>query len=247
MLRLTSLAILFTLVSTSAAADTTTLRDNPSSKEETVGLLGGMAVGGAVGGPPGLIAGAAIGALLGDGLLAKRRVSHLQASLQATHRELALLQEETRTLRLAGQSSGAAVRGLPVLAETGMDRVCCDNTVVSLYFRNDSSAVEPQDHELLSSFANLTRQMPDPAIEITGYADRNGDAEYNLELSRQRSLAVRDALARLGVDNIRVTTIAYGEARPLHAQQSPANDFFDRRVILRLRDASQLMVTRNAN
>ena len=43
-----------------------------SGPEESVGLLGGLALGASVGGPPGAIAGATIGALLGDGWSAKK-------------------------------------------------------------------------------------------------------------------------------------------------------------------------------
>ncbi|MEX2130094.1 MAG: OmpA family protein [Pseudohongiellaceae bacterium] len=224
---------------------------------ETTGVLSGMTIGGMVGGPPGIIAGAAIGALLGDGWNAKRRVNDLQVSLYESQLRLAMLQEESDRLQdeLAAASressreivtpSGARI--IPANLESPVTRICCDNTVVSVHFRTGSSSIENHDQEILDSFANLSRQLPDPAIEIVGYADRNGDAGVNLQLSQRRSEAVKTYLASLGIRNASVTTIAHGESRPVQANQNLETDFFDRRVILRLRDSSQLMLSQREN
>jgi outer membrane protein OmpA-like peptidoglycan-associated protein len=42
-------------------------------------------------------------------------------------------------------------------------------------------------------------------ISITGYTDKTGTAENNLELAKQRALAVRTALVQLGVQPARIT------------------------------------------
>ena len=46
-----------------------------------------------------------------------------------------------------------------------------------------------------------------------------------------------------GIDNTLIATLAYGETRPLQLVQNFETDFFDRRVIVRLRDSSQSMLT----
>ena len=89
----------------------------------------------------------------------------------------------------------------------------------------------------------LAQQLPTGAIEITGYADRNGDADANLRLSQARTASVKSFIERLGVDDATITTVAHGETQPLHATQSVETDFFDRRVIVRLTDTSQQMLT----
>ena len=185
----------------------------------------------------------------------KKRVNNLQVQLVNTRLELALLEEQTANLRTQyqlarGDSDRDSVRNqrrspeaIPVSLESTPDRNCCDNTIMSLYFRTGSATIEDHDHELIASFARLSRNIPDPVIEITGYADRNGDAEANLQLSRDRTLSIKQLLSLHGINNTAITTVAHGETRPLHANQSLENDFFDRRVILRLRNPGQLMLT----
>lgn len=212
---------------------------------ETSGILGGMALGGLIGGPPGLIAGAAIGALLGDGYTARRSVNELQLELYESHLVLTQLQAERDALLQAQSAVIPAPRIQAVSTDMPRLRDCCDNTVVAVYFRPDSSDVESHDREVLDSFVRLSRQMSDPAIEITGFADRTGDAQHNLQLSQRRSLAVRDYLAAQGLSAAHLTTVAYGESRPLQPAAAPGTDFFDRRVLLRLRDARQSMLTQS--
>jgi outer membrane protein OmpA-like peptidoglycan-associated protein len=89
----------------------------------------------------------------------------------------------------------------------------------------------------------LAQQLQTSAIEITGYADRNGDADSNLRLSQSRTANVKSFIARLGVDDAAITTVAHGETQPLHAIQSVETDFFDRRVIVRLTDTSRQLLT----
>lgn len=244
MIRPIFLTIAFTLIATPVLASNDSSTEYPGTAENT-GILGGIAVGASVGGPPGAMAGAAIGALLGNGWNARKQVGELQGDVADLRQQTESLQRQKTELELALRE---AVRQrnqtIPASYEQPVSP-CCDNTVVSVYFRSGSDAVEAHDHEVLSSFARLSQHMADPLIEITGYADRNGDADANLRLSQRRSLQVSNLLAQLGVDNTKLTTVAYGETRPLSQEPTFETDFFDRRVVLRLRDASQLMLSRS--
>jgi membrane fusion protein (multidrug efflux system) len=44
-------------------------------------------------------------------------------------------------------------------------------------------------------------------IQITGYADKSGNAAANLDLAKRRAQAVRDELVQLGVDSKRITLV----------------------------------------
>ena len=253
MIRHISLIFVFTLASSLSLADTSTADyGHKTTAAETTGVLGGATLGALAGGPLGMIGGAAIGALLGDGWNSKQQVGDLQASLYESQLRLAMLQDEADKLKRDLASSrevttASGARIIPAAIESPITRICCDNTIVSLHFRSGSSGIESHEEEILNSFARLSEQLPDPTIEITGYADRNGDAQANLRLSQRRSEAVRDYLALMGIKNSTITTIAYGEEKPLQASQSLESDFFDRRVVLRLRDASQLMLTQGGS
>ena len=247
MIRPTILSLVLSLPASVVLANTNGAEGSTtsSSTAENTGIVSGIAVGASVGGPPGAIAGAAIGALLGNGWAARRQVDELQNHVVDLRQQTDALQREKAELELAlREAARQRNQAIPANYEEAVTG-CCDNTVVSVYFRTGSDAVESHDHEVLASFARLSNHMTEPLIEITGYADRNGDAEANLRLSQRRSLSVKHLLSQMGVDNTKVTTVAYGESRTLSNEPTFETDFFDRRVILRLRDASQLMLSRN--
>jgi len=248
-----SLILILSLAASTALAGTEPANyGNSDSPEETTGFFTGMAIGGVAAGPPGVVIGAVIGAMLGDGWSAKKRVGDLQADLYASRLETDVIREEAIALqqeyRLAQQQLDTlrteAPQVLPAFLTTQTVQACCDNTVLSLHFRTGSSVIESHYQEQLTSLVKLAKQMPTASVEITGYADRNGDADRNLALSRDRTDSVKQFFNRSGYQNSSIKTIAYGETRPLQPAQSFESDFFDRRVIVRLRDTSQQMVTR---
>jgi len=251
MIKQTSLALVLSLASATAAADTQRADYQTSSKEETTGFFSGAVLGGVAGGPPGVIIGAAFGALAGDGWRARAEVGELQANLYENQLRLAALQEETDAIQaqhqLAQQRleelSSERARVYPANAVVGSP--CCDNTVLSLNFRSGSSNIETHYEEQLAGLIKIAEQMPSARVEITGYADRNGDADLNLRLSRERSNSVKQFLSSRGIQTSSIKTIAYGETRPLEPTQDFESDFFDRRVIVRVRDNSASMLTQN--
>jgi sortase system peptidoglycan-associated protein len=214
-----------------------------------------LALGGATGGPPGAALGAVIGIVVGNGYFARRQVGNLQASLSQNQIELAMIKEEAQELQrahqIALQQLDRAIQRstlvVPARLEVRSVDACCDNTALSLHFRTGSSDIESQYENQLTNLVNLFRQMPSSSVEITGYADRNGDASFNLALSQQRTEAVRDFFNRMGIQSSSMKTVAYGETQPLQPNQTLENDFFDRRVIVRLRDTSQQMLSRSTD
>ena len=52
------------------------------------------------------------------------------------------------------------------------------------------------------------------AVRVEGHADRVGNQNYNLELSRKRVEAVRSALIRNGVPRHLIDVVGYGFSRP---------------------------------
>ena len=85
--------------------------------------------------------------------------------------------------------------------------------------------------------------MRNSKIEIFGYADRNGEALENLEISKRRSQSIQKFLAQNGVNRASITTIGYGETTPLKLDSSYESDFFDRRVSIHLRVDDNLVTS----
>ena len=245
-----SFLVILCFAASAAGADTSHANyDDPPSKEEITGVISGAIIGASVGGPPGFVIGASVGALLGEGFNTKGEVKDLQASLFETQLQLAAVKDELGTIEQEyqiaqielDQTRNVRSQILPAFLSTQPAITCCDNTVVSIHFRTGSSDIESHYEEQLNGMANIASQMTSAKVEITGYADRNGDAAHNLTLSRHRSESVKSFFNEKGINNALITTVAYGETRPLQQTQSLESDFFDRRVIVRIRDNSESM------
>ena len=83
-------------------------------------------------------------------------------------------------------------------------------------FEFDSAELTEEGKRALDKIIELrSRNLQNPKIEITGYADRIGPEEYNLELSKKRALAVRDYLVSHGIDQNLITAKGLGAADPV--------------------------------
>jgi len=83
-----------------------------------------------------------------------------------------------------------------------------------IFFDLDQSEVDASDQATLRSQAAWLAKYPQKRITIEGHCDERGTREYNLALGERRANATKNALAALGVDPSRITTISYGKERP---------------------------------
>ena len=52
-------------------------------------------------------------------------------------------------------------------------------------------------------------------VSIEGHCDERGTVEYNLALGEKRAAAAKDYLVNYGITADRVSTVSFGEERPL--------------------------------
>ena len=83
-----------------------------------------------------------------------------------------------------------------------------------IFFALDQSDVDAEDQATLRSQAAWLARYPQKRVAIEGHCDERGTREYNLALGERRANATKNALAALGVDPSRITTISYGKERP---------------------------------
>lgn len=67
-----------------------------------------------------------------------------------------------------------------------------------VYFDVGAAAIGPEGRKTIADLIS-TVKAHDLTVAITGYTDRTGDVDQNIELAKQRALAVRDALIDAGV------------------------------------------------
>ena len=89
-----------------------------------------------------------------------------------------------------------------------------------IYFEFDSIRLSPEAQEILTQKAAWLRKNPQARITIEGHCDDRGTNEYNLALGEGRANSAREYLVDLGIKESRITTISYGEERPIDTGQN---------------------------
>jgi len=82
----------------------------------------------------------------------------------------------------------------------------------------------------LDKLVPVLNQYPDTNIQIYGYTDSTGSAEYNLNLSNQRAASVKAYLAAKGLASGRFVTTGLGIADPIATNDTPEGRSQNRRV-----------------
>ena len=105
--------------------------------------------------------------------------------------------------------------------------------VYGIYFGFASATIRPESARVLKEIADTLQRNPVWKLRIEGHTDGVGSDAANLELSRRRSAAVRDALVggfKIGAD--RLSTDGKGESVPKAANDTPEGRAQNRRVEL---------------
>jgi peptidoglycan-associated lipoprotein len=85
----------------------------------------------------------------------------------------------------------------------------------NIHFEFDKYDIRPVDEMILQGIAAWLEENRAKRVLIEGHCDERGTNEYNMALGEQRALAARRFLVGLGVESGRLSTISYGEERPL--------------------------------
>jgi peptidoglycan-associated lipoprotein len=85
----------------------------------------------------------------------------------------------------------------------------------TVFFDFDKSDIRVDAAEILQRNAEMLQLYPHMNITLEGHCCEIGTAEYNLALGERRALATRDYLLMLGISGDRMSTVSYGEEKPL--------------------------------
>ncbi len=82
----------------------------------------------------------------------------------------------------------------------------------------------------LDKLTEFLKENPAQQILIEGHTDSVGSENFNMELSRNRAAAVRDALSNRGISMARMKTEGFGKSRPVASNETAAGRQQNRRV-----------------
>lgn len=110
---------------------------------------------------------------------------------------------------MAGAAAGAAAGTQPM----EQSRAAFEDA--DIYFDYDSFDLSAQAKKVLAEKAAFLKVRPGIKVRIEGHCDERGTAEYNLALGERRAKAAQEYLVFLGVNAQRLTTVSYGEEKPV--------------------------------
>ncbi|MEX1994067.1 MAG: peptidoglycan-associated lipoprotein Pal [Steroidobacteraceae bacterium] len=101
-----------------------------------------------------------------------------------------------------------------------------------IYFDFDRSDIRPEFTALINTHARHLAGAGTTRIRLEGHTDERGSREYNIALGERRAQAVRRALMLQGAGDAQLTTVSYGEERPVVEGSEEASYEKNRRVEL---------------
>lgn len=97
-------------------------------------------------------------------------------------------------------------------------------------FDKGSSAIKVTTQPSLYVLSQTLNRHPEVRVQLVGYSDNSGDANFNVELSKNRAKSVSEYLVAHGVDTARVNVEGRGDADPVDDNSSAVGRARNRRV-----------------
>lgn len=133
-----------------------------------------------------------------------------------------------------GGDAGASTSGMDGTDPYGGEEFGTDPSAGELamviYFDFDSSEVRAADQDIVSRHAMQLSDNLGWRVRLEGHADERGSREYNIGLGERRAQAVRQMLLIQGVSPDQISTVSFGEERPVSFGSSEADYAQNRRV-----------------
>lgn len=236
-MKLSAIVLGLTMSSNLMAAE----RQSEETQTELIGLGSGIVVGTAIAGPLGGMVAGLFGLLIADDVNDNSQLKTVKAKLAQREQQLVLVKQDM-------QQQLAQVKQQSQMQLVSMDKeiaLVSQDLESNIQFRTGSYLIEEHYKPQLNLLAESLRNNPKLQVSLAGFADRRGDSSFNQALSEQRVISVKQYLAEQGVANSQLVSTSHGESAPVNTEQSFESDFFDRRVMLQLREATAVMTAAN--
>jgi len=147
-------------------------------------------------------------------------IQKLQAQVKETQDTLAAMKDRAK----------ARVKYVPTKEEEKIIKTAFSQ----LEFESGKDVIMQSSYSSLDGLATLLQQRPDWSVILKGYTDSSGNAEKNLQLSKDRAFAVKTYLVNKGVSASVIQTFGYGAADPVATNSTAAGRAQNRRVEIEL-------------
>jgi outer membrane protein OmpA-like peptidoglycan-associated protein len=105
---------------------------------------------------------------------------------------------------------------------------------IALYINFDTgkSIIKPESKPIIEKIVQMLKENPALSISVEGHTDNVGNKESNKKLSDDRAKAVLNAIIDQGIDAKRLSSIGYGQDKPIADNNTEEGRAKNRRVEL---------------
>lgn len=114
-----------------------------------------------------------------------------------------------------GADAGATAGAAGAMDEAQKQALAALQSRNVVYFDYDSSEIKPEYDAIVTAHAGYLARYKSARVRLEGNTDERGSREYNIGLGERRAQTVRRALLLQGVQEGQITTVSYGEERPV--------------------------------
>ncbi len=104
----------------------------------------------------------------------------------------------------------------------------------TILFDTAKATFQQQTYPVLQSIAGILKEYPSSKFSIEGHTDSDGKDATNQKLSEDRAAAVKNYLIENGIASERLTSVGYGETKPIDTNKTKAGKANNRRVEVKL-------------
>ena len=105
----------------------------------------------------------------------------------------------------------------------------------TILFDLGKSTIRQESYATLQNIVDIMKEYPTTSFVIEGHTDSTGREETNQKLSEARAASVKDYLTTIGMDASRLSSVGYGESRPIAPNNTKAGRQENRRVEISLK------------
>ncbi|WP_298237324.1 OmpA family protein [uncultured Algibacter sp.] len=104
----------------------------------------------------------------------------------------------------------------------------------TILFDSGKSSIKSQSEAVLGDIIKILKEYPTSKFTVEGHTDSVGREDSNQKLSDARANAVKEYLVKGGIDEFRLSSLGYGESKPIDTNKTRAGRANNRRVEINL-------------
>ncbi len=126
----------------------------------------------------------------------------------------------------------AANNGCPEVTDEVIKRL--NDYAKTILFDTAKSTFQQQTYPVLEAMTAILKEYPSSNFSIEGHTDSDGKDAANQTLSENRAAAVKNYLVEHGISASRLSSVGFGESKPIATNKTAAGKALNRRVEVKL-------------